>query len=45
MSCYAPTQTASRAEKDRFFDDLRQAMDGVPSSEMYVVLGDLNACI
>ena len=43
LSCYAPTFAASRVEKDQFFDSLQQALDDVPSSECYVVLGDFNA--
>ena len=43
LSCYAPTFAASRVEKDQFFDSLQQALDDVPPSECYVVLGDFNA--
>ena len=43
LSCYAPTRAASRAEKDRFYEDLQQALDGIPSNEPYVLLGDFNA--
>ena len=43
LSCYAPTFAVSRDNKDRFFDDLQQALDEVPPTEPYVVLGDFNA--
>ena len=43
LSCYAPTRAASRAEKDKFFDDLQQALSSIPSNQPYVILGDFNA--
>ena len=43
LSCYAPTRAASRAKKDRFYEDLQQALDVMPSNESYVLLGDFNA--
>ena len=43
LSCYAPTFAASREEKDRFWDDLQLALDSIPSSEPYIMLGDFNA--
>ena len=43
LSCYAPTFAASRVEKDYFLNDLQQALDTIPPSESYVILGDFNA--
>ena len=43
LSCYAPTRAANRVNKDRFFDDLQQALTAVPSNESYILLGDFNA--
>ena len=43
ISCYAPTFAASREEKDHFYNDLQQALDEIPSNDMYVMLGDFNA--
>ena len=43
LSCYAPTRAASRAEKDEFYDMLQQALDEVPSNEVFILLGDFNA--
>ena len=45
ISCYAPTFGASRAENNKFFDDLQQILDKSPSREQYVLLGDFNACV
>ena len=43
LSCYAPTFSASREEKDRFFDLLQEALSSIPAEECYVMLGDFNA--
>ena len=43
LSCYAPTFSASRTDKFKFLDDLQQALDAVPPSECYVIMGDFNA--
>lgn len=43
LSCYAPTFAANRADKDRFLDELQQALDAIPPSECYVLMGDFNA--
>ena len=43
LLCYAPTRAASRAEKDEFYDMLQQALDEVPSNEVFILLGDFNA--
>ena len=43
LSCYAPTYGSARSEKENFFDDLQQALDEIPSQELYIVLGDFNA--
>ena len=43
LSCYAPTRAASRAEKNKFYGDLQQALAAIPPDEMYVMMGDFNA--
>ena len=43
VSCYAPTRTASREDKDAFFQELESIIFSVPSGGMYVILGDFNA--
>ena len=43
ISCYAPTFAANRTEKDKFFNDLQQALDEIPPEEPYLLLGDFNA--
>ena len=45
VSCYAPTRSARREDKDAFYEDLSAVLTGIPDSDMYVVLGDLNARI
>ena len=42
ISCYAPTFSASEADKSTFYDNLRKALNEVPSREPYLVLGDFN---
>ena len=43
LSCYAPTFCPSRDNKDQFFNNLQEALDTLPSSDPYVMLGDFNA--
>ena len=43
LSCYAPTFCPSRHDKDQFFNNLQEALDTIPSSDPYVILGDFNA--
>ena len=43
LSCYAPTFAASRADKEKFKDEVQQAMNAIPPSECYVIMGDFNA--
>ena len=43
LSCYAPTFSASRVDKNKFLDDLQHALDVIPPSECYVLMGDFNA--
>ena len=43
ISCYAPTFAVNRTEKDKFFNDLQQALDEIPPEEPYLLLGDFNA--
>ena len=43
ISCYAPTRTASRTQKDDFFPDLEHALTAIPTDEPNILLRDLNA--
>ena len=43
VSCYAPTRTASREEKNNVFGDLDDMLCLIPEEDMYVILGDFNA--
>lgn len=42
ISVYAPQQGCDPEEKERFWNQLEEVMDGVPSTEEMVVAGDLN---
>jgi len=42
---YAPTNTASDEEKDKFYELLHQVMDAAPDNDMKIVRGDVNAQI
>ena len=44
-SCYAPTFSARREEKDEFFNILRQFVLSVPDEDQFILLGDFNARI
>ena len=41
--CYAPTEDANEADKDAFYDQLQAVTDEVPTHDLVMVLGDLNA--
>ena len=43
LSCFAPTRAARRTEKDKFYNELQQALATIPSDQSYVILGDFNA--
>ena len=43
VSAYAPTRKATAVVKDRFFEDLQRTVDGVPASDLLLLLGDFNA--
>lgn len=43
VSCYAPTFRSSRTEKDKFFNELQNVLDGVGRHDKMVLLGDFNA--
>ena len=43
FSVYAPTPLANPADKDRFYSDLRNLLQGVPPSDKVIILGDFNA--
>ena len=43
VSCYAPTFRATRADKDKFFNDLQAAIASIPRQDKFVLqraLGD-----
>ena len=41
--CYAPTEDAEEADKDAFYDKLQAVTNEVPTLDLVMVLGDLNA--
>ena len=41
-SLFLCTKLLSRVEKEKFMNDLQQAMDAIPPGECYVIMGDLN---
>ena len=43
IACYAPTEDADEADKDAFYDQLQAVTDEVPTHDLVMVLGDLNA--
>ena len=43
VSAYAPTSKATSPVKDHFFTDLQRVIDGVPASDVLLLLGDFNA--
>ena len=43
MQCYAPTNDAEEEAKDTFYLQLQKALDSVPSHDVLLVIGDLNA--
>ena len=43
MQCYAPTNDAKEETKDTFYQQLQKALDNMPSHDVLLVIGDLNA--
>ena len=43
FSVYAPTLQAEPAEKDKFYSELRSLLQGTPTDDKLLVLGDFNA--
>ena len=41
--CYAPIEDSEEADKDTFYDQLQAVTDEVPTHDLLMVLGDLNA--
>ena len=41
--CYAPIEDAEEADKDTFYDQLQAVTDEVPTHDLLMVLGNLNA--
>lgn len=43
ITCYAPTEDALDEEKERFYEQLQSALGNIPSHDMLIVAGDMNA--
>ena len=43
LSCYALTFSASRADKEKFKNEVQLGLNAIPPSECYVIMGDFNA--
>ncbi|XP_038066715.1 uncharacterized protein LOC119736778 [Patiria miniata] len=43
VSAYAPTLYSSQEAKDEFYDQLQTVIQGIPSRELLLLLGDVNA--
>ena len=41
--CYAPTEAATDADKDVFYNQLQSLLDRVSTRDVTIVMGDLNA--
>lgn len=45
VACYAPTEAATREEKDDFYAKLESTLQEIPAHNMLILLGDFNARI
>ena len=43
MQVYAPYNEREEEEKDRFYEELQQKLDGYNRNDIVVVMGDFNA--
>ena len=43
VQCSAPTSTASDDELEEFYNQLQETLDDIPSRDIKIVMGDLNA--
>ena len=43
MQCYVQTNDVEKEAKDTFYQQLQKALDDVPSHDILLVVGDLNA--
>jgi len=43
ISVHAPTEEKTQEDKDDFYDELTNVVDGIPNNRIVVILGDLNA--
>ncbi|XP_056017289.1 craniofacial development protein 2-like [Ostrea edulis] len=41
--CYAPTNDAEEEQKDTFYQQLQKAVDKIPTHDVLLIIGDLNA--
>ena len=45
VQVYAPTEEAEQADKDNFYEQLQDTLNRVPSHDVLILIGDLNAQI
>lgn len=45
IQVYAPTEAADEEEKDAFYGELQDVIDAIPSFDLKILMGDLNAQI
>ena len=43
VQVYAPTNAANDTDKDAFYETLQNAIDNIPSHDLIILMGDLNA--
>ena len=41
--CYAPTNDVEEEQKDTFYQQLQKAIDKIPTHDVLLIIGDLNA--
>lgn len=45
LNLYAPTERAKEKEKEKFYEEVEEAIEGIPKEDTMLILGDLNAQI